>query len=312
MFGLFAHAIGSGGRIAPQPPRLYAAGVKSNLVVRVLTTLILLPLVLLIVHLGGWYLFVLLLAGGAIAINEYGGIVSSEDRTARLFYLAVATAALGLSMLVKDGVHMLVIVQASWIVLALFFLLRTGEMSTTWHRLTVLHFGVMYISLSVASLYRLREEGALLQHSVGAAWLYFVLMLSWMNDTCAYFAGRAFGKHKLYPKVSPKKTWEGFVGGGLGAIAFLFALVFLTPSEWFGDFKAIDLIILAVPAIFLSPAGDLVESLLKRGFNTKDAGSILPGHGGVLDRVDATFFVGPWVLLYATVLRPLVHGVSGG
>ena len=123
--------------------------------------------------------------------------------------------------------------------------------------------------------------------------------------TFAYFAGRAFGKHKLYEKVSPKKTWEGFAGGAIGAVASLFITRALFPDA-FGHFTTLDLLFIGVPAAALAPAGDLAESLLKRNYGVKDSGNTIPGHGGVLDRVDALFFVAPWVLLYATGIRPLL------
>ena len=126
------------------------------------------------------------------------------------------------------------------------------------------------------------------------------------NDTCAYFAGRAFGKHKLAPLLSPKKTWEGFAGGFVGTLGFLFAGKALFP-ETFAGLTSTDLVLLGVPSAFLGPVGDLAESLLKRNYDVKDSGNILPGHGGMLDRIDAAFFVCPWVLCYLVALKPLLH-----
>ncbi len=123
----------------------------------------------------------------------------------------------------------------------------------------------------------------------GKYWLLFTLLVIWSSDTFAYFAGRFFGRHRLYETVSPKKTWEGAIGGALGAIAVAggFAHYFM-PRE--------SLWVLVVIILTLSAAGiigDLAESLLKRASNQKDSGSILPGHGGFLDRFDGVIFALP-------------------
>ena len=123
----------------------------------------------------------------------------------------------------------------------------------------------------------------------GQHWLIFTLIVVWSGDTFAYFAGKFFGKHLLYETVSPKKTWEGAIGGTLGAFiaAGSYAYFFLPHNH---------LILVAVMILTISIAealGDLCESLLKRASNVKDSGSILPGHGGFLDRFDGVVFALP-------------------
>jgi phosphatidate cytidylyltransferase len=135
----------------------------------------------------------------------------------------------------------------------------------------------------------------------GADMVIFVLLVVWLGDTGAYFAGRFLGKKKLYPAVSPKKTWAGAFGG-LAFSALAAAAVKLTLIEslpWLHAFG------MALPGAALGQMGDLVESLVKRSTGVKDSGAILPGHGGILDRVDAVLFFAPYVYLYWMLMSAL-------
>jgi phosphatidate cytidylyltransferase len=127
-----------------------------------------------------------------------------------------------------------------------------------------------------------------------------IFLIAWVGDTGAYFAGRFLGNRKLYPAVSPKKTWAGAIGGLVGSViaaAVLKVLRLDAVLTW------VDVFLLAVPAAMLGQLGDLAESLLKRSVGVKDSGSLLPGHGGILDRIDAVLFIAPYTYLYL-VLRP--------
>jgi phosphatidate cytidylyltransferase len=133
----------------------------------------------------------------------------------------------------------------------------------------------------------------------GSGWVALAIVVTFGNDTGAYFAGRAFGKHKLAPAISPGKTVEGAVGGLLASL-----IVTFVARAFFMDALTIqDCLMVGVPAAIVGPVGDLVESLLKRSVGAKDSGRLLPGHGGILDRIDALLFVGAYVCLYATQLR---------
>lgn len=122
----------------------------------------------------------------------------------------------------------------------------------------------------------------------------FVLMRS--SDSFAYFAGRMFGKHKMAPTISPKKTWEGFAGGVICTVILGYFIEYKFP-EMKGNWMVVGLLV----AIF-APLGDLVESQLKRTFNVKDSGNIIPGHGGVLDRLDSFILCAPVVYVYFMIL----------
>lgn len=127
----------------------------------------------------------------------------------------------------------------------------------------------------------------------GFGWEAFMLfVLIWSSDSFAYFAGRMFGKHKMAPKISPKKTWEGFIGGVVCTLILGFFIEQKIP-EMRGNWTIIGLLV----SIF-APLGDLVESQLKRTFGVKDSGNIIPGHGGVLDRLDSFIICAPAIYLY--------------
>jgi len=132
----------------------------------------------------------------------------------------------------------------------------------------------------------------------GPRLLLFALVLTWAADTTAYFVGRAIGKHPLAPHISPKKTWEGSIGSMIGSliVAYAFSFWILIPL--------IHLLIMAVLGNIAGQMGDLLESAYKRSAGVKDSGGLLPGHGGVLDRIDALLFAAP-VLWYALVVHQL-------
>ena len=120
----------------------------------------------------------------------------------------------------------------------------------------------------------------------------YILILIWVNDSFAYLVGKNFGKHKLFVSVSPKKTIEGFIGG------WVFALIASLIISKYSDFNYVSWLIIASLVSIFGTIGDLVESKFKRQANIKDSGSIMPGHGGLLDRLDSLFFAAPFVFLY--------------
>lgn len=134
----------------------------------------------------------------------------------------------------------------------------------------------------------------------GLAWCFLVLAVSWLGDTGGYFAGKYLGSHPLYPKVSPKKTWEGAVGGVILSTVGTYVVGQVGLPE-----LSLPEVLLGGPLLCAGGiVGDLSESLLKRAFGVKDSGWIMPGHGGLLDRIDSVLFVAPLVWLLATVGGP--------
>ena len=235
---------------------------------------------------GVWWLMLPFLV---IALDEYARMAMPEQPLPeRVLYLAtgLGTAAVAVHAPAQLG-----------IVLALLFIgctvlpmLARGDVSVAARQAVRLGFGLVYVPVMMAPLARIRME-----HD-GMALIFFLLASTWLGDTGAYFAGRAFGKTPLFPRVSPKKTREGVLGGLLLAVV---------GASIFKAFLPLDLswpvvIVLAAVLDVAGVVGDLVESMLKRAFGVKDSGSIMPGHGGILDRLDSLLFTGP--LLWAVVL----------
>lgn len=127
--------------------------------------------------------------------------------------------------------------------------------------------------------------------------IFFPFLLVWFNDTFAYLLGSRFGKHRLFPRISPKKTWEGAIGGGIAAIA---AGMIMAPYIDGIDF--INAIVIALITVVSGSFGDLVESMFKRSIEIKDSGNIMPGHGGVLDRMDSILFALPAIFVYLSLV----------
>jgi phosphatidate cytidylyltransferase len=156
-------------------------------------------------------------------------------------------------------------------------------------------FGLLYIPFPVACLIVPVNKTAPDFHGIPALLLgYFILV--WFYDTGAYLYGSKFGKHKFFERISPKKTWEGVIAGIVIAILTAVGLSYLITSV-----SLTDWLIFAVIIILFSTAGDLFESLIKRSLKIKDSGSILPGHGGILDRFDSVFISAPFVFVFYIV-----------
>ena len=152
--------------------------------------------------------------------------------------------------------------------------------------------GIIYITLPIMLFSMIgipvNDPGNYRMHLV----LGFFIIL-WSSDTGAYLAGMKFGKHKLFERISPKKTWEGSIGGTALALTVAWIL-----SRYFPELSLNEWLVFAFIIVVFGSLGDLAESLLKRSLNVKDSGSILPGHGGALDRFDGLFGAAPFVFLY--------------
>jgi phosphatidate cytidylyltransferase len=275
----------------------------SNLVKRLLSAAVLIPPVLWAFVVGGWWLKGLAVVVATLCLWEYTGIVAKGETRNRAVTIVVGVATLLAALLFTDATHSLLALNLGLVLLGSLFVLSPGDFPNAWRRLSTLHFGVIYVSLGLYAVCHLRDLGEGLSGAGKGAFLIVAMTGTWANDTCAYFAGRAFGKHKMAEQISPKKTWEGFAGGAVGTLVFLFSGRALFPTV-FAPVSALDLVLVALPTAFLGPMGDLAESMLKRNFDVKDSSNIIPGHGGMLDRIDAVLFVAPWVLFYFSAIKP--------
>lgn len=152
--------------------------------------------------------------------------------------------------------------------------------------------GIVYITLPIVMLAKTGFFNSF-DYSAGLPMGFFILL--WTSDTGAYLAGRSFGKTRLFERVSPKKTWEGSVGGLILSLAVAYLL---SQFDLFDTVNTTDWLFIAAIIVVFGTLGDLFESLLKRNLHIKDSGTILPGHGGVLDRFDGLFLSAPMVFFY--------------
>lgn len=266
-----------------------------NLVLRVASAVVLLPVVLYLLYLGGYPTAALLGFAAAACTREYLLITLKE--LTPISWATIALSALMPAVIVwrpSDATALIVAAIGAVLFSAWVWHLLNGPLQEGTQRTAHLLTAFIYGHGGLAALMAIRNLDE------GGWWVVSALVITWGNDTSAYFFGRFLGKHKLYPEVSPSKSWEGFFGGFVGAIGFMFI-----ERQFFAPFlTVVDCVFLGLCGSLLGPAGDLCESMLKRAYGVKDSGNIIPGHGGMLDRVDALIFNAPMVLLYVQFLRP--------
>lgn len=256
---------------------------------RILTALVLIPLVVWVVLAGSqWPLLAIMAAVGLIAFHEFDTIAGAQG----IARSGVAGMAAGLVLLFAPEP-----VWAIMVILALAFMaleLRQADLAKSMTAAATALLGVVYIFGAWRSALALRAADP----PNGPHWLMIALLVSWAGDTAALYVGRAFGRHKLAPRVSPAKTWEGAAGSVAGGVlaAGVYAH-YLIPSAALSAVVAV-----AAAGNIAGQVGDLCESAFKRGAGVKDSGTTLPGHGGWLDRIDSSLFSIPVVYALLRVL----------
>ena len=254
----------------------------SSLTSRILIAAVLLPVVIGVVYLGGWWLFALALVVGLIALHELYGMARELRPLVPGGYLGFALALLGLQLggLVWMVGGILATLAFSFVV---FGLSDVRPSATTSFGVTLL--GVVWVGAGLGYLLLIRDISDFGFWAVMA-----VLFTVFAADTGAFFVGRTLGRHKMAPAISPAKSWEGFVGGVVAATVTAFVILYKDRGEFLGipEMLALGALIALAAAI-----GDLFESAVKRDLTVKDSGRILGGHGGMLDRLDSHLWAAP-------------------
>ena len=255
---------------------------------RVLSAIVLIPPILLLAYWGGiWFLGLIVLVG-VLAGWEFYALVRRSD-VVPLRWLGLAMIAACVAAAYWPGSPYLAPILTAFVVVSLVLtLFRHDAQPVTAWAWTVA--GALYLGILLNHFVALRNLPQ------GLAWLAVAVLLTWTNDSAAYFVGRAIGRHKFWPRHSPKKTWEGVVGGLVGAVLLgaLLGVLWLGLPWWNGA-------LLGAVISATGPLGDLVESMVKRQFGAKDSGNLIPGHGGAWDRIDSLLFIVPTVYYWAIV-----------
>jgi phosphatidate cytidylyltransferase len=260
---------------------------------RLLTAAIGIPLALVVIFLPDLWFFLIVAAFLSVAAFEYLKIVRPRAPHGPLSVLLVAVPAVALALsycMVGESspasvkLHLLLGGTLLSVGLGTLVLLARTPVDESLAALGILAFGIPYFAVPIASLFHL--------HRIDPWLVVLTVGLVSLGDTAAFYAGSRWGKHKMAPTISPKKSWEGAVAGLLGSLAGAAGWSVYRLGR--PDLRLLALVALAAVA---GQIGDLVESMIKRGTGVKDSGSVLPGHGGILDRMDATLFAAPVMLV---------------
>ncbi|NWF78342.1 MAG: phosphatidate cytidylyltransferase [Chloroflexi bacterium] len=267
---------------------------------RVITAAVGVPLIILAIWFGKpWPWFTILIAAAALAGTYEFYHMADFDRREPLIYLGLLWAlALVLSPYYRNHDILPIVISGAMLV-SLIALLRYPSREQAFRNWAWTIAGAFYVGWMLSYWLNLRGLDD------GQNWVYLAMFTTFANDTAAFFIGRAKGKHRLAPTISPSKTWEGAVGGLLSSIAaaVVIATILNRLSLQLGQippftFKYWQIMLLGFLVSLFAQLGDLVESLLKRNMGVKESGNLLPGHGGILDRFDSLIFVGAIVYYY--------------
>jgi phosphatidate cytidylyltransferase len=254
----------------------------TNFASRILVAAVGLPLVLGMLWLGGWWLFTLVAIAALVAVHEFVTTARPLRPLGAAIYGGVLLALFGAE---RGGIVWLLAGFLATFVLGFVLHALSSTRAPTTAALGSTILGSAWIGVGLGFVLLLRE-----MHDQGRLIAFAVVLTVFAADTLAYLAGRVVGRHKLAPRLSPKKTWEGLAGGALAGVFVSFITLYDKRHEYLSVWQAIVLGLVVVIAAVL---GDLFESALKRDLEVKDTGRLLGGHGGVLDRVDALLFAAP-------------------
>jgi phosphatidate cytidylyltransferase len=259
---------------------------------RWITSIVAIPILLYAMGPGPRWLFCGLVSFvSLVALYEFLRITSPHlSRAARILSLSLSVGFMLLAFQGPPRVAVVYFPLSMFLLWSVLLFSSPSERSRSVEHLGKIALGFTYVCLPLSLLLIIHGQPE------GNGWIYFLLSVVFAGDTGAFYAGRFTGKHKLYPAISPGKTWEGAVGGFAASVlaAFLFTLVFPLPQP------LLKILALAACLSVAEQVGDLAESMLKRVYAVKDSGRILPGHGGMLDRIDGLLFSVPVLYLFVS------------
>lgn len=257
---------------------------------RILVALIFGPLIIFISYQGDYWLFGMILLFSLIGIVEFMIGCKVKPRQFNFWITLLAVISMIISSILLDKGFGPAIFIAYFLIITILFAIRKEPPVELFKTQTWLVWGVAYIGLLYPFIYYIRQ----MFPDKGGDWLLFLFGTLWLSDTLAMFGGKAFGKRKLAPTVSPNKTVAGFISGLSGGLIVAFIMFF-----WrLPDIQLPILIGGGLTVSVVGQLGDLVESCWKRAVNVKDSSAIIPGHGGILDRFDSLLFASPALYLY--------------
>ncbi|MEM7033655.1 MAG: phosphatidate cytidylyltransferase [Chloroflexota bacterium] len=253
---------------------------------RIITGLISLPIVIALIQWGSWPFSIVITVIALVAAWEFGQMMVAKGHQPSLFFSVILVLVTLTHMRFPEWQLLVPGLTISIIVILIWELFQTTSdtQPVDWALTTT---GSLYIGLGLGHLIGLR----LLPE--GYVWVWLAIACTWGADTFAYFGGRTFGRHAFWPRWSPKKTWEGFVAGILGGMFGGWVVVLVH------GFPLMQALIIGVIVALVGPFGDLSMSMMKRYTGVKDSSDLIPGHGGVLDRVDSVIFSAIVVYYYA-------------
>ena len=236
--------------------------------------------------------FVALLA--LIAQYEFLKVVGIGDKPMLLGTNLIFSIIFAVIVMLGQNTY-LPAIAAVYVVL-LFAIMLFKHEKTEFNHVSLCVFSLVYITASMLHIVTVR------QLNLGNLYIFLIFIGAFATDTCAYFVGVLFGKHKLCPKVSPKKTIEGAIGGEVGTVLLMLAFGYVVSKINNVEVNYLYLTILGVLSGLFSQLGDLTASIIKRQYDVKDYGHVLPGHGGVMDRLDSIILMAPLVYYFVSVL----------
>ncbi|PHV71775.1 phosphatidate cytidylyltransferase [Sporanaerobium hydrogeniformans] len=265
---------------------------------RILTSLVGIPLVVALILLGGPILRYTMLTISCIGLYELYHVLGKKHKP--LVEVGYSVTILFFIFLSFWMEHYLIYIALTAIILLVYMVIFYPKYNLTDVALTL--FSVVYVGLLFSFIVLITDL------KYGAFWIWLIVLSSWGSDTFAYFTGVLCGKHKLAPKLSPKKTIEGSIGGviGAGVLGYIYAVIYT--HYFFIELRSLAYLSVGIVVLgaILSQFGDLAASAIKRFFEQKDFGYILPGHGGILDRFDSFLFVSPLIYVVAFFAEKII------